>query len=215
MEKTFTVEQMKSALLAVRDKVTEPQMSMLRAHYLYRTLSMRRIATFGGYDNYGAANLQYGALCGRIARELGFVSPGDQTYTVATVSPESDSKGEAQWRMDDVVVKALENIGWFKEVAGEKPEPEPNESGESPEVERDAVIKARRGQGKFRIDVIALWGGCAVTGCSLAKVLVASHIVPWAECSTDKEKLDPFNGLLLTPNLDKLVDRCLLDCIQR
>jgi hypothetical protein len=29
-------------------------------------------------------------------------------------------------------------------------------------------------------------------------------------CATDKEKIDPFNGLLLTPNLDKLVDRFLI-----
>lgn len=78
------------------------------------------------------------------------------------------------------------------------------------ETEREALIKARVGQGNFRTDVIALWGCCAVTGCSLSKVLVASHIVSWASCQTNQERLDPFNGLLLTPNLDKLVDRCLV-----
>jgi hypothetical protein len=45
-----------------------------------------------------------------------------------------------------------------------------SESSEAPEAERDAVIKARRGQGKFRIDVIPLWGSCAIKGCSLSKV---------------------------------------------
>ena len=43
-----------------------------------------------------------------------------------------------------------------------------------------------------------------------ARALVASHILPWASCATNEERLDPFNGLLLTPNLDKLVDCCLI-----
>jgi hypothetical protein len=211
MEKPFPVYALKSALETIRPKMSEPQMSMLRAHYLYRTLSMRRIATFAGYSNYRAGNLQYGALCGRIARELGFSSPGDQTYTVATVSPERDSKGEAQWLMDNPVVQALDKLGWFKGIAKEKPELPPKEFRDIPEqTEREALIKARIGQGSFRTDVIALWGSCAVTGCSLSKILVASHIVPWAACLTNEERLDPFNGLLLTPNLDKLVDRCLI-----
>jgi hypothetical protein len=206
--KNFTVEQVKSALLAIKNKIAEPQMSMLRAHYLYRTLSMERIASFGGYGEYRAGNLQYGALCGRIARELGFASPGDQTYTIATVSPERDGKGAAQWQMDDAVVEAIEEAGWFSQVADEKPELP--QSNEVLETEREALIKARIGQGNFRTDVIALWGRCAVTGCSLSKVLVASHLVPWAACETNQERLDPFNGLLLTPNLDKLVDRFLI-----
>jgi len=57
---------------------------------------------------------------------------------------------------------------------------------------------------------MALWGICAVTGCSLSRILVASHIVPWERCVTARERLDAFNGLLLTPNLDKLVDRFLI-----
>ena len=36
-------------------------------------------------------------------------------------------------------------------------------------------------------------------------MLVASHIKPWS-ASNNFERLDVFNGLLLTPNLDKLFD---------
>ncbi len=183
MDKTFTAEQVKTALLAIRPKISEPQMSMLRAHYLYRTLSMERIATFGGYGEYRAGNLQYGALCGRIARELGFISPGDQTFTIATVCDERDGKGAAQWQMDEPIVKALESVGWFNQVASEKLVPLLREDYET---EREAVIKARVGQGNFRTDVIALWGSCAVTGCALSKILVASHLVEKAlHLSTD------------------------------
>jgi len=44
----------------------------------------------------------------------------------------------------------------------------------------------------------------------MSGVLVASHIVPWAQCATNEERLDPLNGLLLTPNLDKLFDQFLI-----
>ena len=35
---------------------------------------------------------------------------------------------------------------------------------------------------------------------------MASHIKPW-NVSDNEQRLDPFNGLLLQPNLDKLFDR--------
>src|ERR1035437_3219161 len=100
VQKPFTIEMVKSALIAIRHKISEPQMSMLRAHYFYTVLSMVRIAKFGGYNYYGSANLQYGKLCREIARELGFKSPGSQTYTIATVAPERDENGAFQWKMD-------------------------------------------------------------------------------------------------------------------
>ena len=77
------------------------------------------------------------------------------------------------------------------------------------ETERDALIKARIGQGAYRDALLAYWQGCAVTGCSLAVMLRASHIKPWRS-STGQERLDPFNGLLLTPNLDLAFDQGLI-----
>ena len=211
MDKYFTVEQVKAALLAIQSKISVPQMSMFRAHYIRRVASMQKIAFFGGYGEYRAGNLQYGLLCGRIARQLRFTSPGDQTYTIASVSPQHDSEGHSQWQMDDVIFKALDQLGWFNSISDEAPDTSdsPVDYGEVTATERNALIKARVGQGMFRTDVITLWGRCAVTGCALEKILVASHIVPWA-LATNKERLDPFNGLLLTPNFDKLLDRRLI-----
>ncbi|WP_080482105.1 HNH endonuclease [Pseudomonas syringae] len=77
------------------------------------------------------------------------------------------------------------------------------------ETERDALIKARIGQGAYRDALLAYWQGCAVTGCGAATVLRASHIKPWHRC-TDPERLDPYNGLLLTPNLDVSFDQGLI-----
>ena len=47
---------------------------------------------------------------------------------------------------------------------------------------------------------------CRITGLSDTRFLIASHIKPWCK-STDFEKLDGCNGLLLTPNADKLFDQ--------
>lgn len=38
------------------------------------------------------------------------------------------------------------------------------------------------------------------------RLLVASHIKPWA-ASNDDEKVDPYNGYMLSPLYDKLFDR--------
>jgi putative restriction endonuclease len=73
-------------------------------------------------------------------------------------------------------------------------------------TERDSLIKSRVGQGIFRDRVIEYWGGCAVTGLNNSSLLIASHIKPWAD-SSNQERLNPMNGLLLNPTLDKLFDR--------
>lgn len=47
---------------------------------------------------------------------------------------------------------------------------------------------------------------CCVTGLAVPELLKASHIKPWAACDSDDERLDVFNGLLLSPHLDALFD---------
>lgn len=77
------------------------------------------------------------------------------------------------------------------------------------EVER--MVKQRVGQDTFRQALLGYWGGaCAVTGIDQPAVLRASHCKPWAACGDDKERLNVFNGLLLTANLDALFDRGLI-----
>lgn len=77
------------------------------------------------------------------------------------------------------------------------------------EVER--IVKQRVGQDTFRQALLDYWGGaCAVTGVDQPAVLRASHAKPWAVCEDDKERLNVFNGLLLTANLDALFDRGLI-----
>jgi hypothetical protein len=73
-------------------------------------------------------------------------------------------------------------------------------------AEKESLIQARRGQGRYRQDLEKVEGGCRVTGLIDRRHLRASHIKPWSE-SNDQEKLDPSNGLLLSPHIDHLFDR--------
>jgi predicted restriction endonuclease len=73
------------------------------------------------------------------------------------------------------------------------------------ETEKATYVSARIGQGKYRGDLIEYWGRCALTGFRNVRFLVASHIKPWRS-SDHKERLDPYNGLLLLPNIDKAFD---------
>lgn len=77
--------------------------------------------------------------------------------------------------------------------------------------EKAALINARLGQGRFRKFLDIFWNeSCAVTGCTIREVLRASHIKPWRECSNNKERLDPDNGILLSAHLDALFDKGLI-----
>jgi hypothetical protein len=72
--------------------------------------------------------------------------------------------------------------------------------------EKDSLIRARRGQGRYRQDLERVEIGCRLTGIVDRRHLRANHIKPWS-VSDDHEKLDPNNGLLLSPHIDHLFDR--------
>lgn len=77
-------------------------------------------------------------------------------------------------------------------------------------TERKGLVTSRVGQGAYRKGIIHRWEyKCAVTGFDKLDVLIASHIVSWAE-STDSERLDIHNGILLSPTYDALFDRHLI-----
>lgn len=77
------------------------------------------------------------------------------------------------------------------------------------EVQR--MVRQRVGQDRYRQAMLNYWGGaCAVTGLTLSPALRASHAKPWADCETDAERLDVFNGFLLSANLDALFDQFLI-----
>ena len=69
-----------------------------------------------------------------------------------------------------------------------------------------ALTLARRGQGFFKKEVAHFERCCRVTGVAELPHLRASHVKPWSQ-SSDPERLDGANGLLLSPHIDHLFDR--------
>ncbi|WP_312645449.1 HNH endonuclease [Hydrogenoanaerobacterium sp.] len=77
-------------------------------------------------------------------------------------------------------------------------------------TEKESIIKARVGQGQYRKALLDKYDNrCVVTGIDHKKLLMASHIKPWAICE-NRERADSENGLLLSANMDKLFDSGLI-----
>ena len=94
-----------------------------------------------------------------------------------------------------------EPLAEFERLLGEEPS--------TTEVER--LRKERIGQNVFRSALMDYWEkSCAVTGVKNPTLLRASHIVPWATCESDEERLNVHNGLLLIATLDAAFDAGLI-----
>jgi hypothetical protein len=72
-------------------------------------------------------------------------------------------------------------------------------------TEKEQLIIARRGQGRFRENVLRVEPKCRLTGVTDPDHLIASHIKPWKD-STNEERLSGDNGLMLGPHVDHLFD---------
>ena len=85
-------------------------------------------------------------------------------------------------------------------------EPKAKKQEKEQEKEQQAIRQAREGQGKYREQLLEQCRFCPITMISDERLLIASHIKPWA-ASEDQEKTDPYNGYMLSPLYDKLFDR--------
>jgi hypothetical protein len=67
-------------------------------------------------------------------------------------------------------------------------------------------INVRIKQSKFRRGVLDnFFNCCCISGISETSLLVASHIIPWSD--KKQSRLDPANGVCLSPLYDKLFDK--------
>ncbi len=76
-------------------------------------------------------------------------------------------------------------------------------------TEKEAIVKSRVGQGLFREKLLNKYGSCIITGLDVPQILIASHIKPWA-VSTNDERIDENNGLILSATYDRLFDNGLI-----
>jgi putative restriction endonuclease len=76
-----------------------------------------------------------------------------------------------------------------------------------PETQKSSLVQSRIGQGPYRDNLLVYWEErCAVTELDLTRLLCASHIKPWRD-SNNAERLDLYNGLLLSPAYDAAFDK--------
>ena len=107
-------------------------------------------------------------------------------------------------------VRPITTVGIFVETLDDLVEAAIAHDGSLSDTEREQLTRARRGQGEFRRRVMNVEPACRVTGISRPNLLIASHMKPWRSCGTADERLDGYNGLMLTPHADFLFDRGLL-----
>ena len=74
---------------------------------------------------------------------------------------------------------------------------------------KERYVKTRVNQNFFRQMILTNYHSkCAVTGIDLPQLLIASHILPWAE--NKAERLNPENGICLSSLYDKAFDKHLI-----
>ncbi len=107
---------------------------------------------------------------------------------------------------------ALECQTALQEVEGQvAPTSDSVEDVDIDRVGEDRVVQAteRIGQSFFRSMVLSAYGGrCCITGLSVPRLLVASHIVPWR--INKLHRLNPRNGLALSALHDRAFDAGLI-----
>lgn len=115
-------------------------------------------------------------------------------------------------KMDNIVYYFRIFVDYKPDIVGYQM-PEEKEQEENIETDnkisqkkKETIIRARIGQGKYREDLLEECPFCPFTLVNDERLLIASHIKPWAKAD-NKEKVDPKNGFMLTPTYDKLFDR--------
>ena len=152
-----------------------------------------------------------GRTPGSVALKLGnFARLDPSLKSRGIVGMSHGAKGEeAIWLefVDDPEALAVEAATMKKQISGELTEGE-----DTPQpLGKDSLGMAKRriGQGFFRSAVLAAYDEhCCVTGLSIPSLLMASHIVGWADDSA--HRTNPRNGLCLNALHDRAFDRFLM-----
>ncbi len=213
----LTADQYLDAMNELGASFTEAQIEMLVGHANTpnQSISTQKLASLAGFTNFSAANLQYGKLGRKFSDFFGVGDLDNQIQALATGAHEKDNEGHFQWVMRSPLREALQRK-WPDQILDSYSlqatgnDQFADEQGHLLPTERAAITQARIGQGAYRRKLLELWDGqCALTGCSVEEVLRASHAKPW-KISSNQERLDPYNGLLLAAHVDALFDAGLI-----
>lgn len=202
------------ALNAESENFTELQKSILKTHYevFGQKATATQMAAHLGTD-YRAINRSYGTFAKKINSivepDLHVYSDGYEWQLDGILTGKMNKQKHWVLSLRPHFAEALELVGLVEvdKIADTVVE---IASHSVDKTTAEAIVKARIGQGRFRYALLEFWGGCcAVTDMEDARLLRASHIKPWA-VSNNTERLDPANGLLLSPSLDAAFDAGLI-----
>ena len=201
-----------TAFRQLRERMSNSDLLILEAHYKSPNFDMTatQLAKQINFKNHSAANLHYGRLADKFLKFFN-IDSFDIKLDILVYLDKYDN--EWHWILRPNVIQALKALNWFENPhpSNISQETEPLGAGfESPkETVRESITQSRIGQDKFREELIKYWQGCSVTSCKQIEVLRASHIKPWRD-SSDAERLNLYNGLLLIPNLDSCFELGLI-----
>lgn len=180
-------------------------------------LTQNTVLSESSIDKYvGAVGTISKEMCqkGTIQKPLENMSPFELDLAIALTISDPDFIAK-NTRGNHMYSNALKHYRYFINTVTEDTDDGAYAKGieiddQIPETERKAIIQSRVGQGVFRKSLFDKYGGrCIITGINHPKLLVASHIKPWA-ASSNKERLSVDNGLLLSATYDRLFDSGLI-----
>lgn len=134
---------------------------------------------------------------------------GNQGVYLAEISTDFAEVMLNRMGVSPAVLVAAEATNATSELADDRAQEAVQARTDIGETQKQQLVMARRGQGVFKANVRLKETQCRMTGVTDSHFLIASHIKPW-RVSTDQEKLDGSNGLLLSPHIDRLFDRGLI-----
>lgn len=211
----FTRSEYRQAFEILGDHVSKKQRRMLSAHAQApgRVLNVVELAQAAGSSSPEFTYSQYGRLGHSIAEALSSRRRERIWTRIIAADSRSQANGLVEWLLYQEVCEAIADLRW--NTAFLRPDPLSDIEAATSELvgltepTRQALVEARLGQGPFRAVTMQRWGSCSVTGCSVLEALHASHIKSWRD-STNTERLDPDNGLLLLATLHALFDAGLI-----
>lgn len=137
------------------------------------------------------------------------LDPSQQERGIKGLSNASKTEKEVWNEFFSDSAKVVDEIDYARSIIGIAPVSEDTIAQPLGPSESVASMRIRRHQRFFRSAILSTYGGrCALTGLNLPELLIASHIIPWAQ--SPERRCDPTNGLCLNALHDRAFDLGLI-----
>jgi len=182
---------------------------------------------FGKMHSRNPEIIKYAEIIGRTSSALAM-----KLVNIASLDPAITSTGrrglkaassldKAMWeemqtdwdRFANEVQKATSTFGINELLIADEETSELNEFIDYTGINKTVQTTTRVGQNLFRRSVLSAYEGkCCISGLTISKLLVASHIIPWRVDTANR--LNPSNGLCLSMLHDKAFDIGILTILE-